>query len=186
MIYLHTYSFETSKKKTQKAQSKQLLLNNIAHYLNLDHEDIQFTYSENGKPSVPGIFFSVSHSHNKLLQAFSFIGEIGLDIEYKNPKRKFLNLANRYFHAQEALYLNTLTTTEAMHAFYTLWTTKEAICKEQGGRLWYYLSHNCLNEKNKMITSFNGINIIQINTLSQFSISLATDFDDNCNVTYNE
>lgn len=186
MIYLHTYSFRTPNKKAQKAYSKQLLLANIAQYLNLHSKDIKLNYSKNGKPSVTGLFFSVSHSHNKLVQAFSFLGEIGLDIEYKNPKRKFLNLAKRYFHEKEALYLNTLNTTDAMHAFYTLWTTKEAICKEQGGRLWYYLSHNCLNEKNQMITTFNGINIIQIKSLSKFSMSLATDFDDNRTVTYNE
>jgi phosphopantetheinyl transferase len=186
MIYLHTYSFKTPNKKAQKVDSKRILLANIAHYLNLDSVKIKFNYSENGKPSIAGLFFSISHSHNKLVQAFTFLGEIGLDVEFKNPKRNFLNLANRYFHEQEALYLSTLNTIDAMHVFYALWTTKEAICKEQGGRLWYYLSHNCLNEKNQMITSFNGINIIQIKTLSKFSMSLATDFDDNHTVSCNE
>jgi 4'-phosphopantetheinyl transferase len=186
MIYLHTYSFETSNKKAQKAQSKQLLLTNIAHYLNLDSDDVQLNYSENGKPSLTGLFFSISHSHNKLVQAFTFLGEIGLDIEFKNPKRNFLKLANKYFHKQEAGYLSTLNTFDAMHAFYTLWTTKEAICKEQGGRLWYYLDHNCLNEKNEMVTSFDGKNITQIKTLSNFSMSLATNFDDNHIVYCNE
>jgi 4'-phosphopantetheinyl transferase len=186
MIYLHTYSFKTSNKKIQKAHSKQLLLANIAHYLKSDSDKVQLSYSENGKPSLDGLFFSISHSHNKLVQAFTFLGEIGIDIEFKNPKRNFLNLANKYFHEQEARYLNSLNTIDTMQAFYTLWTTKEAICKEQGGRLWYYLGHNCLNEKNEMVTSFNGINMIQINTLSKFSMSLATAFDDNHIVSCHE
>jgi 4'-phosphopantetheinyl transferase len=186
MIYLHTYSFREMNKKEQKEQSRKILLTNIGNYLEINNNEVQLNTNKNGKPSVDGLFFSVSHSHDKLVQAFTFLGDIGLDIEFKNTKRKFLNLANKYFHKQESSYLSSLNAIDAMHAFYALWTTKEAICKEQGGRLWYYLGYNCLNEKNKMISSFNGLNIIQIKTFSNFSMSIATEFNNVSVVSYHE
>ena len=186
MIYLHTYSLKKLSKKSIKEHSKQILLTNIANYLEINSDDVQLKTNENGKPSVAGLFFSISHSHDKLVQAFTFLGEIGLDIEFKNPKRKFLNLASKYFHEQESSYLNTLNTIDAMQTFYALWTTKEAICKEKGGRLWYYLGHNCLNQKNQMVASFNKLNIVQIKVFSNFSISIATGFDDDRVVYYHE
>ena len=179
MIYLHSYSLNSDNKKQQKIQSKSALITNIAHYLKCDVTSIQINYSENGKPSVEGLFFSVSHSKNKLIQAFTFHGEIGLDIEFINPNRNFLNLAKKYFHSQEYHYLASLKAEDAINVFYSLWTTKEAICKEQGGRLWYYLAHNCLDKNDTIVKSLNKKHIIQINDFSCYSSTIAADFPEN-------
>jgi 4'-phosphopantetheinyl transferase len=179
MIYLHSYSFNTLNKKEQKIQSKNLLIENIAHYLEKDSTSIQVNYNENGKPFVEDLFFSISHSKNQLVQAFTFLGELGLDIEFINPNRKLLNLAKKYYHEQEYNYLKWLKPEDAINLFYSLWTTKEAVCKEEGGRLWYYLANNYLNKKNTIVNSINDKNIIQIDTFQYYSCTLVSEFQNN-------
>jgi len=179
MIYLHTYSFKSLNKKEQKIQSRSLLIDNIAHYLKKDSASIQLNYNKNGKPSVEGLYFSISHSKNQLAQAFTFLGEIGLDIEFINPNRKYMKLAKKYYHKQEYKHLKLLNPEDAVGLFYSLWTTKEAVCKEQGGRLWYYLANNYLNEKNTIVNSINDKSIIQIDDFQYYSSTIVTDFQNN-------
>ncbi len=151
MITVHCYEFST----LSKTNSKKLLLQNLSRYLGKKITSKALSTTKNGKPFVEGLFFSISHCRNKLLQGFSYEGEIGLDIEYINSKRKYLSLAQRYFHPDEAQRLNNLDATLSLSLFYQLWTAKEAYCKYHAGILWHYLSHNFLS-KNGMILCPNA------------------------------
>ncbi|MBL4659840.1 MAG: 4'-phosphopantetheinyl transferase superfamily protein [Alcanivoracaceae bacterium] len=143
--------------------------------------EVKLRYNKNGKPTIKGLSFSISHSQNVLVQAFTKNGEIGVDVEYKNSKRKYLAVAKRYFHPYEHQYLQSLDKSAAINCFYHLWTAKEAVCKAKGGRLWYYLADNylensCSGKKKNMVKSIKGLNILQFNEIKNFSLTIATQF----------
>jgi len=170
MIKIHCYQRD----KDTKGTSKKLLQTNLSHYLKVEGKDLNIQTNENGKPSVAGLYFSVSHCRNFIVQAFWQDGDLGIDIEFKNPKRKYMMLAQRYFHRQEFTHLSSLNNEQALSLFYNLWTTKEAYCKAQGGRLWYYLAKNFLDEHNNIQSEQKGLYIMQLNQFSDYSITLVT------------
>ncbi len=167
MIHLHIYTIESDIKR----KSKELLNSNLKHYLNTD--SFVVNYSDNGKPTTDGLFFSISHCNNKLVQVFTTQGEIGIDVEYKNPKRKFRSLTKRYFHLKEHQLIQRLDEAEAKNCFYQLWTVKEAICKAQGGRLWYYLHDNYVDKDKKIVTCKHQFNIMYLNAIDQYCLAIA-------------
>ena len=170
MIYLHTYDLG----KKAKTQSKEILLRNLSLYLNKQVSLKDLHYNKNGKPSINGIFFSVSHSKNKLVQVFSSSEPIGVDVEFINLKRNVLALTKRYFHSSEFQYLNAKTPQDCSVSFYNLWSRKEAVCKAQGGRLWYYLQDSYLDENQQMATTVKGFKLTQIDEVPSFSLVIAT------------
>ena len=181
MIYLHCYHLNNSSRDC----SKSILLKNLSHYLGKIVTAQDLTKNKNGKPKIKGICFSISHSKNKLIQAFSFEGNLGVDIEYINTKRRVMALAKRYFHRSEFQWLKTLNLEQSASMFYSLWSRKEAVCKAQGGRLWYYLQDNYLNEKQQMTSSIKGLKLIQLHAIPDFSLVVAIDgSDDRVEVIY--
>jgi len=177
MIYLHIYHSYNNIKKS----SKSILLTNLATYLNKKVSEIKLNYNKNGKPEIAGMNFSISHSKHMMIQAFTLNGNIGVDIEYQNHKRKYLQLAKRYFHPCEHKFLLSLDGKARIKYFYGLWTAKEAVCKAQGGRLWYYLSENYLvynnKQKNKkMAKSIKGLHINQFEIINEYSLTVATEY----------
>jgi phosphopantetheine--protein transferase-like protein len=155
-------------------ERKSLLLDNLSKYLKKDACEIQIKNNENGKPTTEGIYFSVSHSHNYLVQAFSDHSEIGVDIEKMNSKRNYLGLSNRYFNPHESDYLNQLSSKESQILFYQLWSAKEAVCKAEGGRLWFYLNYNFLDSNGQFKSEVNNHSIFQFDQIQNFSMCLAS------------
>ncbi len=99
---------------------------------------LQFAYNEYGKPSLStswqGKFlnFNLSHSHNLALFAFSYVGEVGVDIEYMRADVAVEQVARVSFSPREQALLLTLPIEERRHAFYTCWARKEAYIKGRG------------------------------------------------------
>lgn len=170
MISIHCYQRDTDTKR----ESKKLLHQNLSDYLNTDSKNIEIQTNKNGKPSTSGMFFSVSHCRNKIVQVFTQQGDVGIDLEFKNSKRKYKTLAQRYFHEQESKHLSGLKKEKALSLFYNLWTTKEALCKAQGGRLWYFLAENCLNKSNTIKSSIKGWHIVQLNHFTDYSLTVVS------------
>lgn len=169
MIYLHIYTID----KDIKLKSKELLNLNLAKYLNTKKYTIR--YNDNGKPTTNGINFSVSHSKNKVVQVFCFDSELGVDIEFIKQQRNFLKLSKRYFHTHEYKTLKALDNNTALILFYRLWTAKESVCKAQGGRLWYFLKNNLINNQQQIKNKYDGLTIIQLDEIKDFSLTLATE-----------
>lgn len=87
-----------------------------------------------GKPyfnNLPQLHFSVSHSGNIFVCAFSDV-PVGVDIqEYKNrpdEAERCRKIAARFFHPDEADALDA----DTVSAFYNIWTAKEAYVKLTG------------------------------------------------------
>jgi len=178
MIFLHHYQREDN----IKTFSRKKLLENLAYYLHKDQNDITLNFNENGKPMADGVYFSISHCGKNAVQVFCKNTEVGIDIEYRNHKRPFLKLAQRYYHKVEYNQLAQLPSEDAINLFYNLWTAKEAVCKAQGGRLWYYLADNYLTKNLNLSPVIKGLNLHFLNTLPNFSLCIATtDTFDNIN-----
>ncbi|ERT08020.1 phosphopantetheine--transferase domain protein [Lyngbya aestuarii BL J] len=107
----------------------------LAGYLGLSPSELEFNYSERGKPQLKtnstGIEFNVSHSEDKALFAIALNRRVGIDIELIRPM-EVLQLAKRFFRESEYLFLRALEDREQIRGFFQLWTAKEAYVKATG------------------------------------------------------
>jgi 4'-phosphopantetheinyl transferase len=115
-----------------------LLRTLLGRYLDVSPAHVQFAYAEYGKPCldmpVPEktLHFNLSHSHEKALFAFSYVGPVGVDIEYMRPGVQVEETARVSFSPREQTLLLMLPPEERRQAFFTCWTRKEAYIKGRG------------------------------------------------------
>src|SRR5438874_1805737 len=90
--------------------------------------------ASSGKPrlALPGPRFNVSHSGPVALYAFSWNGEVGVDVELDRPELARERIAERFFSPAEVATLRGLPAELQPHAFLTCWTRKEAYIKARG------------------------------------------------------
>jgi 4'-phosphopantetheinyl transferase len=115
-----------------------VLRNLIAQYLSISPADIQFNYGKQGKPflvNFPNFKFNVSHSEDLAVFAFAKEMEIGIDVEYINPKIDIEVIAPNFFSQNEVTTLFKLAPKERITGFFNCWTRKEAFIKAKGGGL---------------------------------------------------
>lgn len=111
----------------------------LSRYLGIHSEEIEFTYTEYGKPQItlsglPGqsLNFNLAHSKGLALYAFTRLGQIGVDIEYIRPEFPDEEIAQRFFSAVEIKRLRALPVEARPQAFFDCWTRKEAFIKAKG------------------------------------------------------
>ena len=106
----------------------------LSVHTGISSKDLNFCYSDHGKPSLAeqSLGFSLSHSKQWLAIAIGRDCELGVDIEPESPKRAWLAIAERYFHPDEFRQLKSLPAQEAQKRFFRLWTLKEALLKARG------------------------------------------------------
>jgi 4'-phosphopantetheinyl transferase len=78
---------------------------------------------------TPAPGFSISHSGPWVACGVSADVALGLDIELRNPERDLAALAQQAFMPEEAQDLLKLEDEARVHAFYELWSRKEAAYK---------------------------------------------------------
>ena len=100
----------------------------LSAYLNKDPLDISFCYGPFGKPYLlnKAIHFNMSHSSDRVLYAFSFKQEVGIDIEYIKPHLSLKDLPLSVLSIKEQHKIRNLPLHEQKTAFYKKWTEKEA------------------------------------------------------------
>ncbi|HEY0677991.1 MAG TPA: 4'-phosphopantetheinyl transferase superfamily protein [Chitinophagaceae bacterium] len=106
----------------------------LGEYLNIQPDEIEFTYNSYGKPLFhkSDILFNVSHSRDKAVYAFGRVKEIGIDIELINDGIDVLPLAERFFAEAEVQKIKNLKPEASVAAFFNCWTRKEAYIKAKG------------------------------------------------------
>lgn len=121
--------------------SELLVRNEASRALSIPFWELQFGYSEYGKPYIEGFEsyrFSVSHSGGRAAFVDS-AEDIGIDIQLIQDKNKH---AARFFTENEQLYA-----AQSDSAFFEIWTRKEAYVKMLGIGLSHGLrSFDVLNE----------------------------------------
>jgi len=69
---------------------------------------LEFGVAEHGKPhlpTVPGLRFNLSHSHEMALVAVAWDVEVGVDVEYLRPMPECMAIAQRFFPPTDAAAL---------------------------------------------------------------------------------
>lgn len=96
-----------------------------------------------GRPSLgtphTGHDVSWSHSGAGLLMALGTGVRLGIDLEFRRPRPRALELAARFFAEDEARTLSRLPLDEVEPAFVRLWCAKEAVLKAHGKGLSFGL-----------------------------------------------
>ena len=113
----------------------------LGKYLKKQPEEIAFTYSKHGKPSLQNestpISFNVSHCQNLYLVAITLKHKIGIDIERTGRFENWMDMIKHSLSQQEQDELLNLPKGEQEQAFIRGWTRKEAYTKAQGAGLLY-------------------------------------------------
>jgi 4'-phosphopantetheinyl transferase len=114
----------------------------LGRYLEEHPADIEFSYSEFGKPFLAdnNIHFNLSHSKETALFAFCFSADIGIDLEKIRPISDAEGIAERFFAPTEFARFQVLPEEQKDEAFFACWTRKEAFIKAVGDGLSYPLS----------------------------------------------
>jgi len=115
----------------------------LATYLDAAPEALAFLEGEHGRPALAGphagLAFNWSHSGDHALLAIARGIQPGIDLERLRPRPRALDLARRYFCADEVDALAALEPERRDDAFLALWTAKEAVLKATGRGLAFGL-----------------------------------------------
>jgi 4'-phosphopantetheinyl transferase len=108
----------------------------LGRYLDREPDRIGFVYGPEGKPALAdggaSVRFNLSHSEALALYAFTRLREVGIDLEWINPRVAFEDLAERFFTPGEVSSLRALPDHAREPAFFACWTRKEAYMKAIG------------------------------------------------------
>lgn len=114
----------------------------LADYLHQNPADIFFRYGEYGKPYIENtdLNFSLSHSGNHIVYAFTRGAAIGVDIEEIKNDIDFFSIGKLIFSEVEYAQFLTVSEPEKALAFYRGWTRKEAYLKAIGTGVYFPLT----------------------------------------------
>jgi 4'-phosphopantetheinyl transferase len=112
----------------------------LAAYLGDDPARVRFGEGEKGKPYVPQdavvpleqLYFNLSDSKDLAVYAFTRGAELGVDVEILRPMPDALQIAERFFSAEERECLRRVPPEATARAFFNCWTRKEAYIKAIG------------------------------------------------------
>ncbi|MEZ8273220.1 4'-phosphopantetheinyl transferase superfamily protein [Vibrio splendidus] len=130
-------------KDNSKISYKNFLNKLLAHYCQMATSEIKIEKAKYGKPYLTGkkkIWFNVSHSNNAIVILLSSTSEVGIDVEYFNPKRDYQKIAKRFFHSKEIDKINSLSNFDANKTSHQLWCLKESYIKAIGKGLYHPLN----------------------------------------------
>jgi 4'-phosphopantetheinyl transferase len=114
------------------------LLELLAAYLQCPVEAVTLRQGEYGRPALAlepsqALDFNWSHSGEQALVAIARGIAPGIDLERVRPRRSAMEIARRYFAADELVWLETFDDPASRdRAFLQLWTAKEAVLKAHG------------------------------------------------------
>jgi len=106
----------------------------LAAYLGIESGDLCIERDDAGKPRLADgtLQFNLSHSGETLLIGLSRAQALGVDIERGARRRPWLEIAHRYFTAEETAALAALPADSLARGFLDLWSAKEAVLKAIG------------------------------------------------------
>ncbi len=130
------FRFEEHQRRFIAARSTLKII--LSRYLTIPPQEIEFTYSSQGKPQLVETLggnylqFNLSHSHELAIYGITRDRPIGVDIEYIRRMPDAKRLAQRFFSAQEYAKISLLAYPDLEKSFFQLWTAKEAYLKATG------------------------------------------------------
>ncbi|NOU21557.1 MAG: 4'-phosphopantetheinyl transferase superfamily protein [Methyloglobulus sp.] len=119
--------------------------------VNTAPEQLRIHKAEHGKPYLadyPELAFNLSHTVNKMVVAFAYNCELGVDIEICKPRTNLAALVDKCFAEEEKSYWQQLPESQQIQAFYRFWTRKEAFVKATGRGIALGLKQCVINPQN--------------------------------------
>ena len=110
----------------------------LAKYLNIEPQEVAFSYGERGKPYLAkaiahdNLEFNLSHSEDIAVYGVTRNHAMGIDVENLRAMDNLEQLANRFYCPEEAQFICQLTPEAKIKAFFRAWTAKEAYLKAIG------------------------------------------------------
>ncbi|MFZ4826285.1 MAG: 4'-phosphopantetheinyl transferase family protein [Phototrophicaceae bacterium] len=110
----------------------------LAKYLAMEACEIQFNYTEKGKPFVVGsqnplgLTFNISHSANMFVCAVAKNRQVGIDVEQIREIRTLNGMIRIALSTKEQASFALLPKQDQLFAFFNSWTSKEAYLKAIG------------------------------------------------------
>lgn len=108
-----------------------LLLRQGLEKLGLLDQFEKIAYQYDGKPSLPGVHFNISHSDQLVVCAFANVGALGIDIEKIKP----IDFSDFDSMFSDKEWEVIKTAKDPLKVFYWYWTRKESIIKAVGMKL---------------------------------------------------
>lgn len=127
--------FKVSAPREQFVISRVFLRQALGLYLNTDARTLQFQTTSHGKPELAGgsdLRFNLSHTAGMAIVALARDRQVGVDVEKIREDIDTMELADRFFSAQEAEWVRSQPAAERFSSFFTCWTAKEAYIKAHG------------------------------------------------------
>lgn len=122
------------RRRVQSLATESLLLDLMELVSGRPSSEWQVTRNQDGKPTLASsdgqsaIDVSLSHSGTLALAGITDLGEIGVDLEYRAPRRSISEIASYAFGPLEQQVLESF----GQSAFYRIWTLREALAKACG------------------------------------------------------
>lgn len=107
----------------------------LASILKVSPQTLRIARTGHGKPYLvdyPDLAFNLSHSGDSFVLAVAWCCQLGIDIEFHQPRVNVQGLVDRCFGEAEIGYWQTLSDADKTPAFYRFWTRKEAFVKATG------------------------------------------------------
>lgn len=125
-------SFRADRHRQEFIRAHGRLRQILETYTDCPAERLQFQYGPRDKPFLqpPAPYFNLSHTDDFAALVVTTVCEIGVDIERIRPIER--DIAKRFFSDNENESLHPLAGDQWLHAFYRIWTAKEAVIKALG------------------------------------------------------
>lgn len=136
------YHFE--KDRTSFVIRRGMLRRLLGAYVDIEPADLRFAYNKFDKPELQidaSVSFNTSSARDVCLLAFTLDAGIGIDIEYIDTEFPKMEIAERYFSANEVKALRAFDLKLQTDAFFDCWTKKEAYVKAVGEGMSRPLPH---------------------------------------------
>lgn len=115
--------------------SRVMLRHILSLYMNCNPAIISLDQGKYGKPFIKGerdLKFNMTYSGNIVCYIVSTGSDVGIDLEYVDPRFEWFGIANLYFTMKEVDDLKCLSYGKQIREFFKLWTQKEALLKAEG------------------------------------------------------
>lgn len=130
------FVLETARRRYVLARARLRRL--LGARLQVRPQDLRLVTGRHGKPALggrhaaTGLQFNLSHSEDMVVYAFSWAGEVGVDIEALRPLRGADEIAAMMFSQRENAAYRALDRCHRLDGFFNCWTRKEAFVKALG------------------------------------------------------
>jgi 4'-phosphopantetheinyl transferase len=130
--------FHFAKHRHQYLITRALVRTTLSRYAERAPGEWEFEKNQYGRPEIkdseglPPLRFNLSHTDGLILCGVVLQQDIGVDVEDIERKGAPLEIADRFFSAQEVQDLYQVPETEKRSRFFNYWTLKESYIKARG------------------------------------------------------